>query len=70
MKDVQVRWHFSLNTRVFPIRQRLAKSGYGFVFILQISPVRTSDQGFYQCQVNTEPKQSRTVVLVVLGKAN
>ncbi|KAI9555527.1 hypothetical protein GHT06_018042 [Daphnia sinensis] len=33
---------------------------------LQISPVRTSDEGLYQCQVNTEPKQSRTVVLVVL----
>ncbi|XP_046437907.1 hemicentin-2-like isoform X2 [Daphnia pulex] len=33
---------------------------------LQISPVRSSDEGFYQCQVNTEPKQSHTVVLVVL----
>lgn len=33
---------------------------------LQISPVRSSDEGLYQCQVNTEPKQSHTVVLVVL----
>lgn len=33
---------------------------------LQISPVRYSDQGLYECQVNTEPKLSRPVVLMVL----
>ena len=34
----------------------------------QISPVRSSDEGSYQCQINTEPKMSRSVALVVLGK--
>jgi len=33
---------------------------------LQISPVRYSDQGIYECQVNTEPKMSRPVILMVL----
>jgi len=37
---------------------------------IQISPVRSSDQGVYQCQINVEPKVSRSVVLVVLGESS
>ena len=34
---------------------------------LQIGPLVTEDEGTYECQVNTEPKQSRTVQLNVMA---
>ena len=48
----------------------VASSGPGQVFgtwTLQIQRVGTRDAGEYQCQVNSEPKESLDVTLVVKG---
>ena len=56
----------TVGSMVFSSNPRIAVLTDG-TWSLEIIQVREGDEGEYQCQVNTEPKKSAVVRLVVRG---
>ena len=57
---------FSSDPRIGVVSHRSPEQTFG-TWNLQIAEAALRDSGEYQCQVNSEPKESLDVTLVVIG---
>lgn len=76
MYELQVSWVRSRDLvilshagQVFTSDARVSTSSDANAHVLRIERLRPSDAGRYECQLNTEPKMSLFLELVVVGES-